>query len=85
MKTEDCKNTEEDRVYIEHSAVLSRQEVERKLELLQSAVSAFLQDKDLRSVMREVVPTYVEPDEINFYADQSQEIQAAGQKEFARL
>ena len=79
VKTEDCKSTEEDRVFIERSAVISRQEVECKLERLKSAIGSLAQEVDFRLVMREVVPTYAQADEINSHAGEAREIQTVWQ------
>lgn len=77
VKAEDCESTEEDRVFIERSAVISRQEMEKKLDRLRLAFASGSHDADLRLIMREVVPTYSQADEVNSHADQSQEIRIA--------
>lgn len=77
VKTEDCERTEEDRIFIERSAALSRSEVEMKLNRLKSAVMDLKQDADIRMIMQEIVPTYTDADEVNIHANQSKEIQTA--------
>lgn len=69
VKDEDCRRTEDDRIYIERSSTLTNDEVEQKLTRLRLAVSDPEQDGNMRSVMHELIPTYLEADEVNTCAE----------------
>ena len=65
VKAEDCRRTEDDRIYIEHSSTLTGDEVEQKISRLRLVVTDSEQDGNMRAVMHELVPTYLEADEVN--------------------
>ena len=78
IKTEELDKTENEMIFIERDAPLSRDEVERRLGILNQAVEA---SKDeigsgcIVRAMKSVVPTYRDPEEINRHAEKSEEMQ----------
>ncbi|WP_099205676.1 polysaccharide biosynthesis protein [Scatolibacter rhodanostii] len=68
INTENCTKTENERIFIESQVVLSREEVERKLEILRTATQMYNKQGDnskIKKVLKQVVPTYYTPNEIN--------------------
>jgi FlaA1/EpsC-like NDP-sugar epimerase len=79
IKTETLTKTENKMIFIERDEPLSREEIEQKLSRLREVVNA---DREIiRQVMRELVPTYFDPSEINSCADASEEMKLACSKE----
>ena len=79
MKTELLDKTENDMIFIERDAPLSREEVEEKLDILKRAVeeaSDSIASSVIEKAMKSVVPTYHSPEEINKEADASAEMKA---------
>ncbi|MBQ7363778.1 MAG: polysaccharide biosynthesis protein [Clostridia bacterium] len=77
IKTETLEKTENDLIFVEHDAPLSREEVEEKLEILLRAVKAAegeIAADSIREAMKSVVPTYYSPEEVNRTADESEEM-----------
>lgn len=73
VKSEDCERTEDDRIFIERSAALSRDEVEQKIARLNSINWDLELDSSLREIMHDLVPTYKQPDDVNYCVDQPAE------------
>ncbi len=79
MKTESLTKTENNMIFIEKDTPLSRKEVEDKLTILSAAVRKMQLDMDpiaVKEAMKEVVPTFHEPEEINMRASQAAEMRA---------
>ena len=68
VKTENMTKTENRLIFIEKDAPLSREELDRRLELLQQACDSDDDDR-VRDVLKQVVPTYHSPDEVNSRTD----------------
>ena len=64
VRTEELDKTENNMIFIERDAALSREEIEEKLALLKSAVDAG-DDEAARAALKEVVPTFRSPEEVN--------------------
>ena len=64
MKTETLTKTDNDRIFVERDEPLSTETIEKKLEVLQTALQT--EDDDaIRVAMKQVVPTYHSPEEVN--------------------
>ncbi len=77
IKTEALTKTENDMIFIEEDAPLSRDEVEEKLSILKTAVSEAENEicaYSITEAMMRVVPTFHTPDEVNSTASESQEM-----------
>ena len=77
MKGEALTKTDNDLIFIEKDIPYTRAEVAQKLDLLMKAVenSKFeISSKAIKQALKETVPTFKEPEEINKNADQSEEM-----------
>ena len=74
MKTEQMDKTENNMIFIERDMPYSRQEVEEKLRILQSAVEG---KRTAKQAVTAVVPTFCDPTEVNIRADNSEEMKMA--------
>lgn len=80
VKTEELDKTDNELIYIERDKPLSAEEINKKLELLQNACET--ENDDLvRDVLRNVVPTFKKPEEINRTASESDEMKNSRQPE----
>ena len=81
MKSEELDKTENEMIFIERDKPLDREEVEQKLAVLQELLdSADSKDHDaIIAAIRKTVPTYHDPDEINYIAEQSAEMSAVNE------
>ena len=80
IRCEILDKTENDLIFIEHDTPLSREEVDAKLALLQKAVEESQHKSESQAIklaMKQAVPTYREPEEINVNASASREMQMA--------
>lgn len=77
VKNEDCESTEEDRIFIERQTPISRQDLEQRITILRNAIADEAQDNEIKILMKELVPCYFDPDEVNNLADDAQEIKDA--------
>ncbi len=80
IKTENLKKTKNNLIFIETDAPLGRAEVEQKLEILRAAVKASegeLASPAIKAALKQVVPTFREPEEINCHAAETDEVKAA--------
>ncbi len=68
VKTEELDKTENSLIYIERDVPCTKQEIDAKLELLKRACMTEIDDA-VRTALKEVVPTYKEPKEINSAVD----------------
>ena len=73
MKTEELDKTDNELIFIERDKPLSREEVEEKLSILKGVVEEKNRDKVIKAI-KETVPTYHEPNEINKLAEKAQEM-----------
>ena len=80
MKTEELDKTDNDMIFIERDKKLSREEVDRKLDLVRQAIRTENQAAVLE-VIRKTVPTFRDPEEVNRRAEQSEEVQQAAAAE----
>jgi len=77
IKTESLTKTDNDMIFIEHDAPLTRKEVDAKVALLNDAVAnsdAQIASETVKAALRRAVPTFVPPNSVNKKADQSQEM-----------
>ena len=83
IKTENLTKTENNMIFIEHDTPFSREEVERKLDLLRDAVRDAEDEiaaSSIKAAMKQVVPTFYEPDEITRRAEECQEMKMVSSK-----
>ncbi len=77
VKKEEMQKTENKLIFIEKEAPPVRTEVEAKLDVLRSVVKANennLVAPDVKAALKSVVPTFVDPDEINSTAETADEM-----------
>jgi FlaA1/EpsC-like NDP-sugar epimerase len=77
MKTETLSKTNNDMIFVEKDAPLTRDEVEAKLAILNEAleISKFeVGSSVVKAAMKKVVPTFKEPHEVNKAASESEEM-----------
>lgn len=74
VKTEDLDKTENSLIFVEKDTPLPKSELERRLAIL-AAACATGDDEAVRSALKQVVPTYRSPEEVNANADQAAEMQ----------
>lgn len=80
IKTEELVKTDNDLIFIEHDAPLTREAVDEKLALLSAAVKAAegqIAAQSVTDAMKAAVPTFRSPEEINSKAEKSDEMKAA--------
>lgn len=77
MKTEQLDKTPNDMIFIEKDKGLSREEVDRRLRILLSATEKD-DNENIIDAIKETVPTYHNPDELNEKAKRSREMCAVG-------
>lgn len=73
VKTEELDKTDNSLIFVEKDSPLSKEEIDRKLALLQAAVESGDDDR-ARQVLKQVVPTFKSPEEVNAKAEQSEEM-----------
>ena len=73
VKTESLTVTENSLIFIEKDTPLSKAELERRLGILEEAVASGSDDA-VRRALKEVVPTYRSPEEVNAKAEQAEEM-----------
>ena len=64
VKTEELDKTDDNLIFIEKDAPLSREEIERKMEILIDACATG-DDEKARQALKDVVPTFKTPEEVN--------------------
>ena len=82
IKSETLKKTSNDLIFIEQDTPLTREEVEAKLDILREAVKAGEQELAaacVKQALKQVVPTFREPNEINSHAEETDEVKAANE------
>ena len=73
VKTEELDKTDNSLIFIEKDAPLPKEEIDRKLAVLQDAVASN-DDDTARKALKRVVPTYRSPEEVNAMAEQAEEM-----------
>ena len=73
VKTEALTKTENSLIFIEKDTPLSKEELDRRLEMLEAAVRTG-SDDGVRRTLKAVVPTYRSPEEVNANAEQAAEM-----------
>ena len=82
IKSETLKKTSNDLIFIEQDTPLTRAEVEAKLDILRAAVKDGEHDIPaacIKEALKQVVPTFREPHEINSHAEETDEVKAANE------
>ena len=82
MKSETLSETSDHMIFIEQTTPLTREEVDAKLQILRDAVntsSGEILPEKIVAAMKEVVPTYHDPSEINKDAGSSEEMKQTDQ------
>lgn len=77
MKTETLDKTENEKIFIEKDAPLTREQVDEKIRLLTEAVEACkneIASPIIKETMKKAVPTFVDPETINKRAEKSEEM-----------
>ena len=77
VRVEECRRTEDERIFIERGQAPSREEVDRMLRALRQALDMRADDSLIKELMMRVVPTYRDAVEVNINAAQSREIKMA--------
>ncbi len=72
VKTEQLDKTENSLIFIERDAPLKKSEIDKKMKLLRDACE--LDDQAVRAALKQVVPTYKTPEEVNAEAESSSEM-----------
>ena len=80
VKTEELDKTENDMIFVERDKGLGRETVARKLSLLEDAVKDGSREA-IKKVMKQVVPTYHDPEEVNKNAEQAEEMKTVAETE----
>ena len=73
VKTEELDKTENRLIFIERDIPISQKEIEEKLKILRAACDTN-DDDAVREALKEVVPTYHTPEEINSAAEEAEEM-----------
>lgn len=73
VKTEELDKTENRLIFIERDTSCSKEEIEEKLAYLEKA--CMVSDDEARKALKQIVPTYKSPDEVNAVAEKSEEMQ----------
>lgn len=77
IKTETLSKTDNNLIFIEKDTPLTREEVNKKLEILKNAVEqtkTSVSSPIIKQAMKQVVPTFVEPEDVNKKAHDSAEM-----------
>jgi len=68
MNNEELIATQNHKIYIEHQKNISKKEIDKKLKILNKALKTKSYTK-IKKAMKQVVPTYKDPEEVNSLAD----------------
>lgn len=80
IKNEKTTKTDNEKIFIETDTPLSRKEVDEKLDMLRKALAETVDEiksEKIFDVMKAVVPTFKDPDEVNKLAAEAEEMKAA--------
>ena len=83
IKSETLDKTENDMIFIEKDTPLSRADVEDKLTILRNALDEYKQNPDnliIKNAVKQTVPRFKEPEEINRNSENSAEMRTASEK-----
>jgi FlaA1/EpsC-like NDP-sugar epimerase len=80
VKTEELDKTENDMIFVERDKGLGREAVSEKLALLEGAVKDGSAEA-VKKIMKQVVPTYHDPEEVNRNAELAEEMKTASEEE----
>ena len=72
VKTEKLDTTDNSMIFIEKDTPLPKAEIDRRLKLLEKACAKG--DDAVREALRQAVPTFRSPEEVNATAEQSEEM-----------
>ena len=73
VKTEDLDKTDNSLIFVEKDTPLPKEELEQRLAILEKACATG-DDEAVRRALKQVVPTYRSPEEVNANADQAAEM-----------
>ena len=73
VKTEELDKTDNRLIFVEKDCPLPREEMDRRMELLARAVESG-SDAKTRKALKQAVPTFRSPEEVNATAEQSEEM-----------
>lgn len=77
MKNENQSATDNSLIFIEHDTPLTRREVDEKIAILTNAIMEFGSNSpEIKEAYKKVVPTFVEPDDVNKDAEKSEEFKS---------
>ncbi len=80
IKSEALDKTENDKIFIERDAPLSREDVEAKLAILKAALDEYKESPDsivIKNAVRQTVPSFKDPEEINKNFENLEEMKKA--------
>ena len=83
IKTEELTKTENNMIFVETDAPLRREEVDAKIDILTAAVAAAENDlgsEKVKEAIKQVVPTFFDPEELNAKAAKAKEMKEASKK-----
>ena len=69
MKSNTLRKTANKKIFVEQQEMISASDMMDKLETLDRAVTACLPDKELIGLLRGMIPTYHDPNEVNERAE----------------
>ena len=75
VKTEELDKTEHSMIFVERDTPLPLDEINAKLDILREAVGTG-DDDVVRNALKQVIPTYKSPDEVNVKAENTQEMKS---------
>ncbi len=73
VKTEELDKTENSMIFIERDTPFSKEEIDRRLDILRTACDSD-DDEAVRSALKEAVPTYLSPGEVNEWITPSDKV-----------
>jgi len=76
IKTEELDKTENSMIFVERDEPLSREEIDEKLEVLKAAADTY-DNAACKKALKQVVPTYHSPKEVNEAAEEAEEMKHA--------
>lgn len=80
IKTENLTKTDNDMIFIEQDTPYTRDEIEQKLKVLKDAVrenETKVSSENITAAMKQVIPTFHSPDEVNEAVNESDEMRVA--------
>ena len=79
IKTEELSKTENNLIFIEHDTPLKREEMDARMQNLMAICKNYesVDAERIKEVIRELVPTYYDPEEVNRTAESAHEMKAA--------